>query len=156
MAPWADDGTRLRLPIRRWHLEPDFLPVHVLSFAWLDRRYAVLAIWREDWTFAHWYVNVEDPPRPTGVGFDYRDLVLDAVIEPDRSSWSWKDEDELAEAIDFGIYTPRDAQEFRQAGEHGVREVLEGRPPFDREWAGWRPDPAWSRAELPTGWDVVG
>lgn len=155
MAPTADDGRRLRLPTERWHLEPDVLPTHVLSFAWPDRRYAVLAIWNTDWTFTHWYVNVEDPPRPTAAGFDYEDLVLDAVVQPDRSSWSWKDEDELAEAIERGIYGPTDEDAFRAAAEEGIRHIIERRPPFDREWSGWRPDPSWLARELAPGWDAV-
>lgn len=155
MAPTADDGSRLRIPTRPWHLEPDTLPTHVLSFAWPDHGYAVLAVWNRDWSFAHWYVNVEDPVRPTTVGFDYRDHVLDAIVASDRSSWSWKDEDELAQAIGYGIYGDRDERSFREAAEDGVRHILERRSPFDHEWFDWRPDPSWPRAELPPGWDIV-
>lgn len=154
MAPTGDDGCRLRLPSASWHLEPDVLPTNVLSFAWPDRRYAVLAVWSDDWTFAHWYVNVEDPLRPARAGFDYRDLILDAIVEPGRETWSWKDEDELAEAIARGIFAPDDERAFRAEAEHGVRQVIERRPPFDREWIDWRPDPGWSRPELPPGWDA--
>jgi predicted RNA-binding protein associated with RNAse of E/G family len=155
MAPTGPDGSRLRLPTQPWHLEPDVMPTHVLSFAWPDRRYAVLAIWSADWSFAHWYVNVEDPLRPSAVGFDYRDHVLDAIVEPDRSSWSWKDEDELAEAIDRGIYSADQERAFRTAAVDGVHAIVERRPPFDRDWSDWRPDAAWSVRELPPGWDLV-
>lgn len=155
MAPTGDDGSRLRLPTRPWRLERAVLPTHVLSFAWPDRRYAVLLVWNPDWTFEHWYVNVEDPLRPTRVGFDYRDLVLDAVVDPDRSTWAWKDEDEFADAIEGGIFDRHDERAFRAAAEEGVRHIVERHAPFDREWSGWRPDPSWPVPELPPGWDVV-
>jgi hypothetical protein len=28
-------------------------------------------------------------------------------------------------------------------------------PPFDQEWAGWRPDPGWQEPTLPADWDLV-
>ena len=58
-------------PVQEWRYEPD-----------PDRR------------FAGWYVNLQKPFRRTARGFETMDLMLDLVVEVDRSWW-WKDEDEL-------------------------------------------------------------
>jgi hypothetical protein len=145
---------RLKAPGAAWTLEERrWTDAHVLSFAWPGAGHAVLHLWDEDWTPRCWYVNVEAPLRRFALGFDTFDQDLDIVIEPDRSSWRWKDEDVVAEGIGLGAYTQRDAETFRREAERGLRRVLEREPPFDREWAGWRPDPSWARPELPDGWD---
>lgn len=50
----------------------------------------------EDGVFISWYIDLQEPLRRTPIGFDTRDYTLDIVVTPDRSSWSWKDEDEFA------------------------------------------------------------
>jgi predicted RNA-binding protein associated with RNAse of E/G family len=127
----------------------------VLSFAFPRAGHAVLHFWDEAWNPVGWYVNVEAPLRRTAKGLDTFDHDLDVLIEPDRSAWRWKDEDDVALGIEVGAYTPADAEAFRREGERGLRRVLDREPPFDREWAGWRPDPAWGVPELPEGWDRV-
>jgi predicted RNA-binding protein associated with RNAse of E/G family len=100
-------------------------------------------------------VNLERPLERTAIGFDTVDHALDVVIELDRSSWRWKDEEELAEAVRDGLFTPEEAADFRAWGERAVDRVLSREPPFDRDWLGWRPDPGWPRPELSAGWDRV-
>jgi predicted RNA-binding protein associated with RNAse of E/G family len=75
--------------------------------------------------------------------------VLDVLIPPDRSSWQWKDEDELSQAVDEGLFTEEEAARFRAAGERAVEQILLREPPFDEDWEGWRPDPAWGTPRLP-------
>ncbi|MGH2636850.1 MAG: DUF402 domain-containing protein [Actinomycetota bacterium] len=148
--PWV----RLKAPGAHWTLtELEWTSTHVLSFAWPGAGHAVLHLWSEDWTPRHWYVNVEQPLRRFEAGFDTSDHDLDAVIEPDRSSWQWKDEDHVATGIRVGAYTQEDAAAFRRECERGVRRILDREPPFDREWASWRPDPSWRSPELPAEWD---
>ena len=53
------------------------------------------------------------------------------------------------------IFTEEDAEWFRFWGERGVEHVLLREPPFDRDWSGWRPDPAWRDVDLPHGWETV-
>ena len=77
------------------------------------------------------------------------DHLLDVRISADRSAWSWKDEDELDEAVARGIYTQEDARSFRAAGERGVAHVLDGEPPFDADWSTWTPDPGGRRRRCP-------
>jgi hypothetical protein len=40
-----------------------------------------------------WYIDLQEPLRRTGIGFDTMDHILDVVISADRSEWHWKDED---------------------------------------------------------------
>ncbi|HET9672021.1 MAG TPA: DUF402 domain-containing protein [Actinomycetota bacterium] len=147
-----DDGSELRVPDRSWRLEVRARGAHgILSFAWPGIPYAVLL-----WTIGErpvWYVNLEEPLARTPVGFDTIDHALDVLVELDGSSWSWKDEDELAEAIRDGLFTEEDAAGFRGWGERARDRILSGEPPFDRDWTDWRPDPAWPTPELPEGWD---
>ena len=152
-----EDRLPLKVPGASWTLrERRWTEVHVLSFAWPDTGYAVLHFWDDGWTPRLWYVNVEAPLRRTELGFDTLDHDLDIEIEPDRSSWRWKDEDVVAEGIRLGVYDERDATAFRRQAELGRSRVMEREPPFDRDWSEWRPDPAWSVPVLPPGWDRLG
>ncbi|HEX6331074.1 MAG TPA: DUF402 domain-containing protein [Actinomycetota bacterium] len=148
--PWValkSHGADWRLTEHRW------TAAHVLSFAWPGAGHAVLHFWDEEWTPVCWYVNVEAPLERAAVGFDTLDHDLDVVVEPDRSSWRWKDEEDVAEGVRLGAYTPEQALEFRHEAERGLRRVLDREPPFDRDWSGWRPDPLWPEPVLPDGWD---
>jgi predicted RNA-binding protein associated with RNAse of E/G family len=151
-----DDGSELRIPDRSWHLElREVRAYSILSFAWPDTPYAILLRRDPDGSVHDWYVNIQEPLRRTTLGFDTVDHALDALIARDRSSWRWKDEDELAEAIAAGLFTDEDAHTFRAAGERGVERVVLEEPPFDRDWRAWRPDPAWPLPDLPAGWDTL-
>lgn len=149
----SNDGRRLRVPQSGFELvEQRWDEAHVLSIAWPGRWAAALLLARLDWSGARWYVNVEDPLRRTPVGFDTLDRQLDALVEPD-GTWRWKDEDEFEEAIRRGVTPPEDAPRLRSEAEALVERIVERRPPFDREWMAWRPDPAWPPPILPSGWD---
>jgi uncharacterized protein DUF402 len=153
--PVDDEGRQLRLPNRPWRLEVRERGVHpVLSFAWPDVAYAVL-LWTAADDHRVWYVNLEQPLTRTPIGFDTVDHALDLVIELDGSGWRWKDEDELDEALRDGLFTEQEAAAFRRWGERARDHVLSRRPPFDRDWLGWRADPDWPRPELPAGWDRI-
>jgi hypothetical protein len=155
--PVADDGSILRIPADRWSLRPGlWSSERILAFSFPGRPYAVLLMWDEETDdFAGYYLNIETNLGRTPLGFDYVDHLLDVRVSADRSTWSWKDEDELAEAVSLGIYTEEDARSFREAGERARRHVMDGEPPFDRDWSTWRPDPSWPRPELPAGWDRI-
>lgn len=142
---------------RRRDLPYDLAPVrydeaHVLSFAWPEVPYAILRFYRPDWSAWSWYVNLQDPLRRSAVGFDTEDHVLDVIIELD-GTWRWKDEDELADAVERGLFTDHEAERFRRHGLEAVRRLPDREPPFDREWSSWRPDPSWSAPRLPEGWE---
>ncbi len=157
MCPTPPEGGRLRIPTDGWVLEERPSDgVRVLSFAWPGVAHAVLLMWSPEGKLLRWYVNLQEPLRRTAIGFDYLDHALDVELAPDRSSWSLKDEDELGEAVERGIFTREQAAEFHIEGARAAERVLNRVPPFDQTWEGWRPDPAWPVPELPPGWDFVG
>jgi hypothetical protein len=115
-------------------------------------------VWRfqraDDQRLTMWYVNLEEPWTRTSRGFDSRDHGLDAIVEPDLSSWSWKDEDEIEWALAHGQLSAAEVAAYRAEGERAAARIMRHEPPFDREWAAWRPDPAWAVPVLPEGWDA--
>jgi predicted RNA-binding protein associated with RNAse of E/G family len=153
-APVGVSGEPLRLPVEEWRLEdrPGGRR-HILSFAWPAMAHAVLASWRaETGEFTGWYVNLQDPLRPSAVGFDTTDHVLDVLVPPDRSSWRWKDEDEMVEAVRRGLFDAEQVERFRQEGARAAERLIGRDPPFDLPWESWRPDPGWPSPELPADW----
>jgi predicted RNA-binding protein associated with RNAse of E/G family len=146
-------GRELRLYRARWRPADHETRKHVLAFSWPGSGHAVLAIWDAGWRFTGWYINLETNVGRSGRCYDYVDHCLDVLIPPDRSTWTWKDEEELEEAVRLGIYSRDQAASFRAEGERAVRRLLDGEPPFDRDWSSWRPDPAWPVPALPQGWD---
>jgi hypothetical protein len=149
------DGQELRLYADGWDLAERAFSRSMLSFSWPDARHAVLALWEADWAFAGWYVNLETALGRDGRCYDFVDHCLDVLVPPDRSSWTWKDEGELDEAVRSGIFTSEEATAFRAEGERAVRRLLDREPPFDLWWDEWRPDPSWPMPTLPEGWGRV-
>jgi predicted RNA-binding protein associated with RNAse of E/G family len=152
----VDEGGReLRLYRDRWTLADHATRRHVLAFSWPGSGHAVLAIWDPGWRFTGWYINLEANLGRSERFYDYVDHCLDVLIPPDRSRWTWKDEEELEEAVRLGIYTEQQASAFRHEGERAARRVQRGEPPFDHDWTGWRPDPCWPVPALSQGWERV-
>ena len=157
MAAAEEAGTLLRLPTDHWRLaERRWENRSILSFSWRGVPFGVLGLWTvEPEEFTGWYVNLESPLEPSPVGFDCTDHVLDVLVSADGSSWTWKDEDELAEAVASGLFSEEEARRFYEDGERAVARIQHRQPPFDRDWSTWRPDPSWPVPELGPGWDVV-
>ena len=153
----ADINSRfLRIPIDDWHLvDTRSSNRHVLSFAWPDREYAVLMSWHaESAEFLGWYINLQSTLRRTPIGFDAGDHILDIVITHDRV-WRWKDEHEMTQAIETGLFTEADAERFHAEGERVIQTIAAREDPFGDEWLSWSADPSWHEAPgLLDGWDV--
>jgi hypothetical protein len=98
-----------------------------------------------------WYVNLEEPWRPTAIGFDSRDNLLDLWSGPD-GEWHWKDEDELAWAIDNAWMSADRDRELRAEGERALERFRQRDEPLDEDWLGFRPAPSWTIPLLPDGW----
>jgi hypothetical protein len=132
-----------------WEMETVVRYRPVLSFAFHDTPYAVLLSWTEDWLFRGYYVNIQSPLRLAEPDtFEYTDWFLDVRIPPALDSHEWKDEHELAEAVARRLLTEAEAVEVRRAGELAIEHVQERKPPFDRDWSSWRPDPEWSPLDV--------
>ncbi|NED83999.1 DUF402 domain-containing protein, partial [Streptomyces sp. SID11233] len=97
--------------------------------------------WDEDWTFRNWYVNLEQPLRRHPAGVDSVDHFLDIDVQRDRS-WSWRDEDEFAQACADGLMSAETAAGVREAGRAAVALIESWGAPFSEPWAEWRPEPS--------------
>lgn len=102
-----------------------------------------------------WYVNLQEPIRRTNIGFDTMDNMLDVVISPDMSEWSWKDEDEFEEAQKVGFYSAEKAFEIRAAGEKAIQLVTKERCSFYKQWEKWQANPEWELPKLSPNWHKI-
>jgi len=102
-----------------------------------------------------WYIDLVTPLRRTAVGFEFVDHGIDVVVEPDMSSWEWKDADELEWYVEHGRYTRAEADHIRAEGERAVARLRRERERYE-QWLSWRPDPSWGVPTLPKGWDAEG
>lgn len=118
--------------------------------------YSIWTMWQAPgWWHLGWKVNPEAPLRRTPLGFDTADYTLDAVIDPDLERWSWKDEDEFAEAIKLGLLTSTQATVIREGTLEVVERLLMAGRHEMAAWAAWRPPTEWATPSLPRGWDIV-
>lgn len=139
------EGRRLRMPTTPdWSLEgtrtftSGLIGVHVPG-----TQHSLLAIFDPPAGYGPWYINIESDLVRTDAGFDYEEHVLDVVVDRNLSAWRWKDEDELEEAVELGLFTAGQAAEFRAEGERALEWLLSRRPPYDRDWLSWRPPAEW-------------
>jgi Protein of unknown function (DUF402) len=146
-------GTPLRIPADTWGFrDAERGDAWNLSFAFPDTPYSVILGYTPTGELLEYYVNLQTPLVRTAIGFDTVEHILDVRIPADRSSWAWKDEDELAQAVEAGLFTDEDVALFRYWGERAVEHVLLPEPPFDEDWSAWRPDPTWTKPVLPDDW----
>jgi hypothetical protein len=115
---------------------------HAVWIGWLDNG--------EQWG---WYVNLQRPFRRTRLGFETMDLMLDVIIELDRT-WRWKDEDELELFVERGVFDEALAERVRGEGLEVARRAERNEGLFAQDWAKWRPVASTPLPELPPGWDV--
>jgi hypothetical protein len=153
--PWQEDrGERLAECAARgeWCFRELEWEVDTL---WLMREgdwHAVWVSWLPGGERWGWYVNLQEPFRRTPRGFATMDLMLDVIVNPDRT-WHWKDEDELAVFVERGAFDAALARKARAEGLEVARRAENGEPPFSEPWHDWRPDPEWTTPELSDGWD---
>jgi len=166
LAAYLAPGTHFRVPagtdhsqvVRRlrdgWTLaDYTWTMARSLHLLMPDIGYSVHLWWLPpDWRFGGWYINLQEPIRSTCLGYDSMDQLLDIVIDPDLT-WRWKDEDELAEAVELGLMTEAKATAVRREGERAIERLEARRSPFCDGWETWRPDAAWPVPTLPDEWD---
>ena len=150
----ADRGSRLAecAALGEWVFRDVEWDVDTLQLIRERDWHAVWVSWLPDGRHWGWYVNLQQPLRRTELGFETMDLVLDVIIDPDRT-WRWKDEDELQTFIDRGVIDAELAARVRDEALQVIARAERNEAPFSEPWTDWRPDPAWELPELPDGWD---
>ncbi|SHF45766.1 DUF402 domain-containing protein [Streptoalloteichus hindustanus] len=149
------DGRRIRdVPLaerfatRRVHVRDQWRRVSTLRLVFEECWSSVWWFFEPDGTFRNWYVNLEIPLGRWRGGVDRMDGVLDLVVGPDRR-WTWKDEDEAAEALAAGRLSADQLDRLRAEGERMIALAEAARFPFDGTWCDFRPDPTWPTPSLP-------
>jgi predicted RNA-binding protein associated with RNAse of E/G family len=89
--------------------------------------------------FLCWYVDLRVPIVRRGCNVDSRDLQLDLVVGLD-GSWTWKDEDHLALAVDAGFISAEEHAAVEATRPVIVAAVEAKGFPFDDSLRDWRPD----------------
>jgi hypothetical protein len=129
--------------------KPSTIRLHVPSSG-----FELIRSWTGE-SYEGWYINLVEPWTRTRRGFDTWDRILDVVADDDMTSWHWKDEDELAWAVDRGAITTEEAERFRAEGLRAIELMRTRRFPFDADWSRFAPDSSWPIPVLPEDWDVV-
>lgn len=138
-------GEPMRMPTGDWKLAPaktfasGSLGLHVPG-----QQHSVIVIFDPPPKYSPWYINIESDLERTEIGFQYEEHVIDVLVDADLKSWRWKDEDELEEAVASGMFTSKQAAEFRAEGERAIEWLLARRPPFDHDWLNWKPPSSWA------------
>jgi hypothetical protein len=153
------DGIRLEsimasLELNDWVLEER---TEEYSSLWLincGAGHTVRVFWDPNDEFVDWYVNLEEPCSRTWAGFEFMDLMLDIVVQPDLS-WHIKDEDEFEAMLSRGLIDKGTAQRVRAEAHSVIRRIEARVAPFCDPWPEWRPDPTWPIPALPGGWEQL-
>lgn len=151
----AVDGRPLRVPITDWVLEPrPWHSTHVLSRWCQGDAYSTWLFWETaSWRFAGWYINMQSPFVRTQIGFDAADDILDVRVDPDGTT-SWKDGDELDEAVRAGAFKAEAASAIRRKATLAVAAIRDHEL-FTEAWTRWRPDGDWPVPRLKPDWESV-
>jgi hypothetical protein len=114
--------------------------------------HATWVSWHPDGSHYGWYVNFQTPFRRTRAGVEAMDLMLDIIVEPDLSTWRWKDEAQFDEIARRGIFDAPTAAHVRDEAHEVIARIETLAPPFTDPWPAWRPDPTWAVPQLPEDW----
>jgi len=140
--------------LKRWMtdkppFDTEWEQTHVLRFERAGACHSIDLYWTTEWEHMSWYVNLQTPTRIADHRVDTTDQALDVLAFTD-GTWRWKDEDELAEAVELGIWTEAQAARIRAEGERVVAEA-----PWPTGFEDWRPPEDWGPLGLPRDWHVV-
>jgi protein associated with RNAse G/E len=137
-----------------WNHTDHVWDVSSLWFVRPEAWYAVWVSWLPSGEHLGWYVNFQRPYRRTSLGIEAMDLMLDLIVEPDRS-WRWKDQHEFDELERLGLLDRDSIENIRRQAEIVVASIDQGSSPFCDPWPDWTPDSSWSIPVLPSAWNVV-
>ncbi|MFC5833654.1 DUF402 domain-containing protein [Nonomuraea insulae] len=120
----------------------------VRSWYYLDAYFTVRQFFDAQQRPLSWYVDFDLPKQRTHLGIDTFDLMLDLVIEPDFSSYRWKDEDDYEQARGLGLIDDQTHRHVAQAREEVVGLVETRQGPFAHDWSP-PPHESWEMPVLP-------
>ncbi|OGN96197.1 MAG: hypothetical protein A2Z71_04500 [Chloroflexi bacterium RBG_13_50_21] len=141
---------RIELIDRKW-TDNDVLSLNTLGAA-----FSLEIMWEASThNLRCWYVHLQEPLRRTRIGFDTMDQMLDIIISPDRSCWSWKDEDEFDEAEAVGVYSHEKANSIRAEADRVIALLNANASPFCDGWEVWNPPLKWTTPGFPDGWEKL-
>lgn len=122
---------------------------HQLRVALTGRAWSVWVLFTAGTAeFAGWYVNLERPHVRDARCVYTTDHVLDVVVAADRTVVR-KDEDELALAVEQGVFDVAEAAGITADAAAVEALVARWASPFCDGWERFRPDPAWPVPDLP-------
>ncbi|OGN93569.1 MAG: hypothetical protein A2Z71_10710 [Chloroflexi bacterium RBG_13_50_21] len=148
--PTVEDGLYNRIEL----IERNWTDNDVLSLNTRGAAHSIEVMWEENThNLRCWYVHLQEPLRRTRIGFDTMDQMLDIVINPDRTKWHWKDEDEFSEAEEIGVYSREKVQSIRQEGQRVIGLLNTNASPFCDGWENWTPPREWGIPVFPLGWE---
>ncbi|MBB5156193.1 DUF402 domain-containing protein [Saccharopolyspora phatthalungensis] len=165
---WVLDGTPIRITTSPDGRSPRQMPLSerfngprvpakstwrgtsTLRLVFEHRWASVWWFFEPDGTFRNWYVNLEVPWGRDATGVRRVDGVLDVEVFPD-GCWSWKDENEVPDALAAGRFDERHLSRLQAEGERMIALAEAGRFPFDGTYCDARPDPEWALPSLPEG-----
>jgi hypothetical protein len=113
-----------------WDYEPHVWDVSTVSVVRPGQGFAVWASWLPSGEHLGYYVNLQRPMVRTGLGYEAMDLMLDVVATPDLT-WQWKDEDELADLLERGVYDAGLGSWIRDQAETAITALERRAFPFD-------------------------
>jgi hypothetical protein len=155
LATYIPTGARFDFPPGEWPIAGGRHPWHgkkrwegngVLMLQRPDEAYAIWVFWfGEERAFRGWYVNLQEPFRRNGAGYDTQDLELDIVVHLD-GRWEWKDDELLDVRVAEGRFTPEQAAAARAEARRVTAQLDAGERWWDDDWADWRPPAGWDSA----------
>jgi Protein of unknown function (DUF402) len=135
--------------------EVALIPWHTQRRVWVmpfGVAHAIGTFWNDaTGEFLGHYVNLQSPLQRTAIGFDSCDHVLDIVVEPD-GTWHWKDEEELAESVELGVFSADEAAAIRAEGDRVIPMLPRLLP---TGWESWHADQSWPTLTLHPDWRDV-
>lgn len=114
--------------------------------------FAVICLWKQE-TFAGWHINFQRPLRPSALGWDTEDLLLDIEVAPD-GSWTLEDRADLEQAVNGGYFDCETQQAVMNAVEEALARLGRREDPFGDGWT-VPPELARGPVALPAGWESL-
>lgn len=148
----AADGSKQR-SLTEWVLaDVSWSGGEALHVVQLGDWFSVICLWQQR-KFAGWHVNLQRPLRPTALGWDTEDLVVDIEVAP-NGSWSIEDRADFERAVEDGHIDGVTRDAVLRGIDEALSRLVRRDVPFFDEWT-LPPEPARKPVPLLEGWDVL-